>query len=105
MLRRSPAMFLDHPPSTSERYRLRATMQGLQDRPAAGLRAAPARIARVGLFVVLLLALVPVVVGDLVARPDVGDRLDEHAPARHDDLAVRIARVVDEAGVVAADRR
>src|SRR5688572_13707463 len=72
---------------------------------AALLRAAIALVELLVLLVVRLFQDEPVVVGQLLARLDVAQRLDEDAALFDHRLAVRLARVVDEAGDIAAAGR
>src|SRR5688500_10776867 len=76
-----------------------------QDRPATGCGAAVTGKAALRPGRVALVEHVRVVVGQLLARRDVADRLDPDAAVIDHGVAVRIARMVDEAGVVAVHRR
>lgn len=76
-----------------------------QDRPATVAGAAGTGIAAFGRRGVALLENVCVVVRELFARLDVANRLDPDAAVVDHRIAVRVARVVDEPRLVAADRR
>ena len=77
-------------------------LRWLHYRPAAIVRAALADVKLLQLRVVLTGALVLVIVGELLARLDAAQSMDEDLPPRDDGLAVRVARVVDETGVATA---
>src|ERR1700728_5449059 len=105
-------------PTTSPRLTRRA---GFTRSPARALRwpafrrpqhaAAAARRAAAagedGIDVRRVVALAPdlIVVGELFARGDIAQRVDEHPRALDHRLAVRLAGVIDEARLVAADTR
>src|SRR5262245_6633637 len=91
-------------PSAARGARRPGSGRGREDRAAAARCAAMAGVACLGMFVVPRLAFIGVVVGQLLARRDVAQGVDERPAGLDDDLAVRIAGVVDEARLVAADR-
>jgi hypothetical protein len=77
----------------------------IEHRAAASLRTAAARIERQLGGIVRAFPRKLIVVPEFFARLDVPDRIDEDATAFDHRLAIRIAAVIDEARVVAANSR
>ena len=91
-----------HPRSLATDLGSRSVSVDVEHRAAAGGGAASARVALTGLLLGVVLVLHLVVVEQLLALANRSRRLDVDAPSIFHGLAVRRARVVDEARLVAA---
>src|SRR5687767_9668196 len=99
---RSPAPSLSASGSLGAGGRALFLFRGLHDTSATVGRPAFTDVELLERLVALACTLVLIVVGELGSRLDCVEGVNEYLPARDHGLAVRLARVVDEARVTAA---